>query len=132
VEVLDADGPQIHRPESGIIEQCQNLRKIDVAVPVPEMRRKAPHLRLGPGEVDQEYPAAGLDNPPQLGCKLSTGVSAEVMQHHRATCQIEARVGKWKRLRGGMLESDLDACPRRFGPRPGQHFRRGIDAADHC
>lgn len=101
-----------------------------MTVSVPEMPSNALSLRLEPGEINQEYPAAGLDNPTQLGRKFSTSSSAEVMKHHCAKRQIEARVGKRKRLGGGTLESDLDGRPRRFRARPGQHFRRGVDAAD--
>ena len=130
MQVLDADGARFGGLESGAFEQPYDLREIDVTVSVPEMPSKALSLRLGPGEVNEEHPAAGLDNPTQLGRKFSTSTSAEVMQHHCAKRQIEARVGKRKRLGGGTLESDLDGRPRRFRARPGEHFRRGVDAAD--
>src|SRR6185437_14534137 len=96
---------------------------------VPEVRSESPSLRPTLGEVNEEHPAAGLENSAQFRGKLSPGGSAEVMKHHRAKGQIEARVRKRERLRGGILESNLDTRPRRFRARPGQHFRRGIDAA---
>src|SRR5487761_738426 len=121
VQILDADGTGFDGLESRACEQFHDLRNIDVTVPMAEVPREAVSLRLGSGEVDEEYPAARLDDSAQLGRKLPTGGPPEVMKHHRAERQIEARVRKRQGLSGGILESDLDARPRRLRARPGQH-----------
>src|SRR5579862_4459875 len=121
VQILDPDGARCDRMESDACEQSHELRGIDVAVSVAEVRREA-LPRLGPGEVGEKHPAAGLDDSLQLDRKVPTGGSPEVMKHHRSKRQIEARVRKRQRLRGGILESDLDARPRRLRARSSQHF----------
>jgi hypothetical protein len=130
VQTLDADGARFGELEARAFEQAQDLREIDVTVSVPKVRGEAPSLRLTLGEVNEEHPAAGLENSAQFRGKFSPGGSAEVMKHHRAKGQIEASIRKRERLRGGILESNLDTRPRRFRARASQHLRRGIDAAD--
>src|SRR5579863_5544984 len=80
VQVLDADRTRFNGLESRAFEQPYDLGEIHVAMSVPEVRCEAPSLRLGPGEVNEEYPAAGPDNPVQLRGKFSAAGAAEVMK----------------------------------------------------
>jgi hypothetical protein len=52
------------------------------------------------------------------------------MEHHRAECQVEARIDERERLSRRNLESNFDTSPRRLGARSRKHFRRWIGAAD--
>src|SRR5512146_3537691 len=130
MQILDAYRARSDELKSRAFEQRQHLRQLHVAVPAPQMPCNALSLRLRRGEIDQEYPAAGFDDSSQLGHELPPGRPAEVMQHHRADREIEARVWKRQRLSGGILESHLEARPGGLGARPSQHFRRRIDATD--
>ena len=73
MQVLDPDRARLDGLKSDAFEQLDDLREIDVAVPVLEVRRKAGSLRRMPGEVNKEDTATGLDHSSQLGRKLSTG-----------------------------------------------------------
>src|SRR5690242_3268219 len=84
MQILDAYSARPDEMKSGALEQRQHLRQLHVAVPAPEMPCNAPSLRLRRGEVDQQHPAAGFDDPAQFGHELPPGGSAEVMKHHRA------------------------------------------------
>ena len=130
VQVIDTNDTRFNESKSGTFEQPYNLPQIDMAMRVPEVSRKTHSPHLGLSKVNKEHPAARLYHPAQLGQKLSAGGSPEVMNHHGAKGQIEARVRKGEPLGGGVLELNIDARPRRFHSRPRQHFRRGIDAAD--
>ena len=123
MQALDANGARLDQLESRAFEQSDDLRKLDVAVSVPEMSGEAPSRRLGFGEVHEEYPATGLEDSSQLGRKVSTGGATEVMKHHRAKRQIEARILERQCLGGCILEPDLDAGPRRLRTCSSQHLR---------
>lgn len=52
MQVLDADGARFGGLESGALEQPYDRGEIDMTMAVPEMRRKALCLRVGPGKVN--------------------------------------------------------------------------------
>ena len=132
VQIPDADPARCDEVQAGVFQQRYDFRNIHVTVSVAQVPAEASSLPLRLGKVDEERPATGLENPSQLRRKLSTGGAAEVMKHHGAKSQIEARARKRERLGGAILESNLDARLGRLRARPGQHFRGGINAADQA
>jgi hypothetical protein len=52
VQILDADRTRFDALESGAVEQAHDLGEIYMAMSMPEVRREAPSLRLGPREVN--------------------------------------------------------------------------------
>jgi hypothetical protein len=131
VHVLHADSARFDRTEAGALEQPHDLWEVDVPVSVTEMppELRPPHRRSG--KVNEQGSSAGLEDSTQFGGELAARSAAEVMEHHRAEDQVEARIRKREYLGRGILESNLDSRPRRFGTCSSNHFPRGIDATDN-
>ena len=78
MHILNAHGAALHHSQARCAQERNDLRRLDMAVPLVEMREKT-FLRFESAEVNHEQAAALLQNPTHFADALFTELARQVM-----------------------------------------------------